>query len=201
MRPLPGWRVLTTLLGWAVACSSPSQEATQALQTAHPLEERLPLTASADLEPTRGHQAKGAITFQERDSRVRVVAHIRGLQPGEHALSIQESGGCSAADATGIGGHFNPTNSRHGSPQGEEHHAGDLGNVVADEDGYAQVDATFDSLSLSEGPNSIIGRGVIVYAEADDSTTQPAGNAGSRVACGVVVAHQVPTGPREGSGP
>ena len=176
MRAAVGWRVPIVLLGWVVACSAPSQETTQAVQTANPVPETIPRTASADLEPAPGSQVKGAITFLQSGGPVQVVAHVRGLQPGPHRLSIQESGDCSAADASVAGGSF------------------DLGKLVADQDGYAQLEAGFESLSLSEGVNSIIGRGVVVRREANDEP------AGATVACGVVAAHPVPTGPREGSG-
>lgn len=141
--------------------------------------------AFADIHPTQGNKVQGRVIFRIEDSGVRVIAHIKGLKPGEHGFHIHESGDCSAPDASSAGGHFNPENLPHGSPNSPKRHVGDLGNIVAGEDGYAFYDK-FDSLLELHGPHSIIGRAVIVHADPDDLTTQPTGNAGRRLGCGVI---------------
>jgi len=95
-------------------------------------------------------------------------------------------GDCSAPDAMSAGGHFNPTNMKHGAPDAEEHHQGDLGNITADKSGKGTVTITLKGATLGEGDTSIAGKGFIIHAKADDMKTQPTGNAGDRVACGTI---------------
>lgn len=144
-------------------------------------------TAMARLEATEGNKVTGTVRFTRVDGGVRVVADVDGLKPGEHGIHIHEAGDCSTADGSSAGGHFNPTHQPHGGRDSDKRHVGDLGNITADANGHAHLDFVDDRLELS-GPNSIIGRGVIVHAGRDDLTSQPAGNSGARVACGVVAA-------------
>ena len=141
--------------------------------------------AMARLNPTQGNNVRGTVDFYEQGHGVRVVAHITGLTPGQHGFHIHEKGDCSAPDATSAGGHFNPTGAKHGGPDDAQRHAGDFGNITADASGTAHYERV-DMHITFDGPNSILGRGVIVHAIADDLTGQPAGNAGARVACGVI---------------
>lgn len=144
--------------------------------------------AQADLKPTQGQNARGTATFTQQGSQVTVVAKFSGLTPGGHGFHIHEKGDCSAPDATSAGGHFNPSGKQHGHPQQGEHHVGDLPMLEADASGNATLTTTLPGLSLGKGDASIIGRGVIVHAAPDDFKTQPTGNSGARVACGVIVA-------------
>jgi Cu-Zn family superoxide dismutase len=144
-----------------------------------------PTRAIATLSPTKDSKVAGEVTFTKTDAGVKVTAHLTGLAPGPHGFHIHEFGDCSAPDATSAGGHFNPGAHKHGSPKDADRHAGDLGNVEAQADGTATLDVTDATLSL-DGAAGIIGHGVIVHANADDFKTQPTGNAGGRVACGVV---------------
>jgi superoxide dismutase, Cu-Zn family len=143
--------------------------------------------AVADLKPTQGSTVQGKVTFTAEKGGVHVVADLTGLTPGEHGFHIHEKGDCSAPDGTSAGGHFNPGGKPHGAPDAAEHHAGDLGNIVADATGKAHLDAVFSFMTLA-GPDSIVGHGFIVHAAADDLKTQPTGNAGARQACGVIQA-------------
>ena len=118
---------------------------------------------------------------------MRVVADIEGLTPGDHGFHVHEFGDCSAPDGTSAGAHFNPTKKPHGAPDNAERHVGDLGNITADESGKAHYDR-IDTVIELNGENTIVGRSVIVHAKADDFVSQPAGNAGSRIACGVIEA-------------
>ena len=117
---------------------------------------------------------------------VQVSAKIENLTPGQHGFHIHEKGDCSTADAASAGGHFNPTHQHHGGPNTTERHAGDLGNIDADASGKAHLDWK-GKLKLS-GDDSIIGKSVVVHEKADDLKTDPAGNSGARIACGVIEA-------------
>ena len=141
--------------------------------------------AVAVLHSTEGNKVHGMVTFTQDGDKVKVVAHIEGLTPGKHGFHIHEFGDCSAKDGASAGGHFNPAAMAHGAQNASPRHVGDLGNIEAGADGMAMVDFT-DSVLKLDGPSSIIGRGVIVHANADDLKTQPTGNAGGRQACGVI---------------
>jgi len=144
------------------------------------------LRAVANLAPTQGNNVKGTVTFTENQGKTRIVANVTGLTPGKHGFHVHEKGDCSAPDASSAGGHFNPGGHKHGSPDAPEHHAGDLGNIEADSKGRAHLDQTVDFLTVADGPNAVVGRAVIVHSQEDDLQTQPTGNAGARVACGVI---------------
>jgi Cu-Zn family superoxide dismutase len=141
--------------------------------------------AVAVVHATEGNDVSGLVTFTKTASGIQVVAVVNGLTPGEHGFHIHEYGDCSALDAKSAGGHFNPENKPHGAPTDSLRHVGDLGNLVADSAGTAHYEWT-DTLISFSGPHSIIGRAVIVHAGADDLKSQPTGNAGARVACGVI---------------
>jgi Cu-Zn family superoxide dismutase len=144
-----------------------------------------PTRAVAVLHPTKGSQVHGVVWFTPEGGKMHVVAHLSGLTPGVHGFHIHEFGDCTADDGTSAGGHFNPGHGPHAAPTAAQRHEGDLGNITADAEGNASLDLTDAMLTLS-GPHSIIGRGVIVHAKADDFHTQPTGDAGGRVACGVI---------------
>lgn len=139
----------------------------------------------AIINPTQGSKVKGTVSFEPSGKGVRIIADIDGLSPGPHGFHVHEYGDCSSPDANSAGGHFNPTDMPHGDMKAEKRHAGDLGNIEADKNGHARLEVTDNILSL-EGPNSVIGRSVIVHAQADDLKTQPTGSSGARVACGVI---------------
>jgi Cu-Zn family superoxide dismutase len=137
------------------------------------------------LHPTGDSGVGGVVTFTRQKDGMHIAADMQGLSPGQHGFHIHEYGDCSALDAGSAGGHFNPTGKPHGAPADKERHAGDLGNLSADTQGRARYEST-DKIISFEGPTSVIGRAVVVHADPDDLTSQPAGNAGSRVACGVI---------------
>lgn len=146
-----------------------------------------PLRATAALQATQGSKAFGEATFEDVDGRVRVIVFAQGLTPGrEHGFHIHEAGDCSSSDGMSAGGHFNPHGKPHGEPSASERHAGDLPALKAGKDGRARLDATLDVITLRPGPASIVGRGLIIHADPDDYKTQPTGNAGARIACGVI---------------
>jgi Cu-Zn family superoxide dismutase len=147
--------------------------------------EKGPMKAIAVVFPAKDKTVKGVITFTQTEKGVKVVAQLEGLAPGKHGFHVHEFGDCSAPDFTSAGGHFNPTQMSHGAPTDGARHSGDLGNIVADEKGMATLEWVDPLMQLS-GPNSIIGRAVIVHAKEDDLKTQPTGNAGAREGCGVI---------------
>lgn len=144
-------------------------------------------SAEAVLEPTRGNAAKGIVSFRQEGADVVVSARVSGLTPGAHGFHIHDKGDCSAPDATSAGGHFNPHGKPHGHPDHPEHHAGDMPQLLADASGNASLTASLPGLTIGYGVADIVGRGLIVHAAPDDFKTQPTGNSGARVACGVIV--------------
>jgi Cu-Zn family superoxide dismutase len=144
-----------------------------------------PQKAIAVLHPASGSQVHGWVTFTRMDGYVEIKGEVAGLTPGQHAFHIHEFGDCSSPDALSTGGHFNPHHKMHGGPDSENRHAGDFGNITADASGRATIELKDKALSMS-GADSIIGRAVIIHAMPDDLKTQPTGNAGGRVACGVI---------------
>jgi len=145
-----------------------------------------PTAAVAVLHPTSGQQCHGVVRFTPAGDSVRVVADLEGLNPGQkHAFHIHQYGDCSSPDGMSAGGHYNPEGHQHGLPETENRHAGDLGNVQADDQGKAHYEITVNNITIAGAKNPIIGRAVIVHAKVDDGS-QPVGNAGSRIGCGVI---------------
>jgi superoxide dismutase, Cu-Zn family len=149
-----------------------------------------PLRATAALQPTKGSKAFGEATFEAAEgNKVRVIVFAQGLRPNqEHGFHIHEAGDCSSGDGMSAKGHFNPHGKPHGNPSSAERHAGDLPSLKADKGGRAKIDVTVDAISIGSGPGNIVGRGLIIHADPDDYKTQPTGNAGARLACGVIKA-------------
>jgi superoxide dismutase, Cu-Zn family len=144
--------------------------------------------AMAMLEPTTGQKAMGMVHFQQQsDGSVEVQVDLSDVPPGVHGFHIHEKGDC-GDDAKAAGGHFNPSNMPHGAPDATSHHAGDFGNVTADASGTVHTSFTTHSVTVTAGPNSVIGHAVVLHGNPDDLASQPAGNAGPRIACGVVSA-------------
>jgi len=142
--------------------------------------------AVASLMSTSGSTATGTVNLQQLgDGSVEVTANLRAVPPGVHGFHIHEKGDC-GDNGNAAGGHFNPSGTPHGSPNADPHHAGDFGNVTADDNGNVTHRFTTRSITLAEGANSAVGKAIILHANPDDMTTQPTGNAGARIACGVV---------------
>ena len=142
-----------------------------------------------ELKPTEGNNVAGTVTFTQKGDKVRVAGKISGLKPGQHGIHVHEKGDCSAADGASAGGHFNPVGKPHGGSSGTERHGGDLGNLEADSYGDAIINVEVEGVSAAAGgSNSVVGRGLIVHADPDDLKTQPTGNSGKRLACGVIAA-------------
>lgn len=144
-------------------------------------------TATATLEKKSGSQVEGTAQFVEENGQVTMTMKLKNLTAGPHAVHLHEKGDCSAADASSAGPHWNPGGEAHGMWGHPPHHMGDIGNVDIAQDGTGTVTLTTDKWSIGGDPSTnIIGHSVVVHANADDFSSQPAGNAGGRVACGVI---------------
>ena len=172
IRPFPG--LLATLVLALAGCAS--------APTTKP-------AAIAIIGPASGSQAAGQVSFSVLPAGgLHLEGSVTGLTPGAHGFHIHEVGDCSAPDATSAKGHFNPYAEAHGNHAGMEHHAGDMPNLVADGTGKAVVYVDVTGVSVGSGDGDILRRAVVIHADPDDYQSQPAGNSGKRVACGVIVA-------------
>ena len=143
--------------------------------------------ATAQLQPTRGNDVTGNVTFTQKGDKVVVAAKVSGLKPNqEHGFHVHEKGDCSSGDGMSASGHFNPKGSPHGHYSTQGRHAGDMPNLKADAYGNANMTAELDIVTVSDGQTSVLGRGLIVHAQPDDYKSQPVGNAGPRMACAVI---------------
>jgi Cu-Zn family superoxide dismutase len=174
-------RILFTSAVLSLAVISCLVAANAAAQTASTTD------AIAVVHPASGSQVKGTVRFQATGKGVQVVADLEGLTPGaKHGFHIHEFGDCSSADATSAGSHYDPEGTKHhGQPHDPKKHAGDLGNLEADKAGKAHYEITMPGLSINGAQNPILGRAVIVHAKPD-VFTQPVGDAGGRIGCGII---------------
>lgn len=143
------------------------------------------LMARARLQSAAGQAVTGEVVFRETDQGVRVQVVAHGLTPGQHGFHVHEVGDCSAPDFQSAGAHFAPTDHAHGRP-GPNSHAGDLGNIEADANGTVETVIMAHEVELAAGQRSIVGKAIVIHAQPDDLTSQPSGNSGARVACGVI---------------
>lgn len=140
-------------------------------------------------EPKSNSTVSGTATFEEKNGKVTFVAKLAGLKPGVHAIHIHEKSDCTAADGSSAGGHWNPTFKKHGKWGVGEYHKGDIGNFTADEKGNGTITLTTDEwcIGCGDATKDILGKGLIVHQGTDDYVSQPAGNAGARVACSAII--------------
>lgn len=141
--------------------------------------------AIALITPTKGNTVSGVVTFNQQVDGLHVNAQLNGLTPGNHGFHIHEFGNCACDDGVCAGDHYNPTNQPHAGPTSAHRHIGDLGNLLANENGKVNCQYIDKEMALN-GPYSIIGRSVVVHEKEDDFTTQPSGNSGARIGIGVI---------------
>lgn len=145
--------------------------------------------AQAKLEARSNSAVEGVVKFRPVEGGIVADVDIRGLAPNsEHGFHVHEKGDCSAPDASSAGGHFNPGGQPHGMQGSGAHHAGDIKNLRADANGAVRTEVALPGLAIVGGPNSVVGRAIVVHRDPDDYTSQPAGNSGPRIACGVITA-------------
>ena len=174
----------------AFACTPPAEEAPEevaAIEEEMPIEpEPAPLTATATLTTADGTEV-GTATFTQENGQTTASFHLTSVAaPGTHGIHVHENGECTPPDFTSAGGHFNPAGVDHACPPTTPRHAGDFGNLEIAEDGSGHLDITTDLITVEDGPNSVVGKAVILHGGQDDCTTQPTGDAGARLACGVI---------------
>jgi Cu-Zn family superoxide dismutase len=174
------------------ACGSGSQQSddSEDASTEHQEEQQDDATATATMEAASGSNVTGEAKFTDEDGKVRFELTVENLTPGEHAVHLHEKGDCSAEDASSAGGHWNPTMKPHGKRgDGTSYHKGDVGNMNVGNDGKGTMNLTVDGWSIGGADSTnVVGKSVIVHEKADDFTSQPSGNAGGRVSCGVIKA-------------
>ncbi len=162
----------------------------EAAEPAAPVATETPGTtmAQAILASASGSQVTGQLNLTVGASGVIVAGELSGLTPNTvHGFHVHENGDCSAPDASSAGGHFNPGHVAHGGPETPARHLGDIPNVQSDANGNAVVNATVSGATLRDGgANDLFGKAVVVHARRDDYKTQPSGDSGDRIACGVV---------------
>ncbi|MEX2140520.1 MAG: superoxide dismutase family protein [Pirellulales bacterium] len=142
----------------------------------------LPQNAVCVLMPTKDQEVQGTVMFTQRGGSTQIIGEVRGLTPGKHGFHIHEFGDLRSDDGTSAGGHYNPEGHPHGGLDDAKRHVGDLGNITADQSGNAMIKMTVKGLQV----HFILGRGLVVHAKEDDLKTQPTGDAGGRVAVGVI---------------
>ncbi|HEY3065861.1 MAG TPA: superoxide dismutase family protein [Methylomirabilota bacterium] len=153
-------------------------------------------TATAELRDSGG-QPVGTATFTEVSGGVRIVLDARGLPPGQHGVHVHAVGTCEPPAFTSAGGHFNPGQKEHGMLNPNGPHAGDLPNLTIGTDGAGRLETFSERITLTAGPNSVFdadGSALVVHAGPDDFKTDPTGNSGNRIACGIIVKPSPPPG-------
>ncbi len=149
-----------------------------------------PPPAAATQLRDAGGRAVGTAVFMQEGGEVRILIDVTGLPPGDKAVHIHEVGSCDPPSFESAQGHFNPTAAQHGTANPRGPHAGDLPNITVDAGGRGHLEVTTKRVTLQKGPTSLLdanGSALVVHASPDDMLTDPAGNSGARLACGVIM--------------
>jgi Cu-Zn family superoxide dismutase len=131
----------------------------------------------------------GTATLSADPAGVKITLAVKGLAPGEHAIHVHQTAKCDAPDFKSAGGHFNPENKKHGHDNPEGAHAGDMPNFTVDAKGTSKATLVAPGVTLEDGPHSVFtggGTALVIHDKADDMKSDPAGNAGDRIACGLI---------------
>lgn len=161
---------------------TPAHHSTQATPVHDEAAHAAVKSATTKMIARQGLKLKGQIGLEQKENGVKLVVNFSGVAPGAHGFHIHEKGDCSAADFTSAGGHFNPKGHSHGALNAPNSHAGDLGNLDVPKSGKVKKEIMLEGAHLHD----FIGKSVILHENADDYTTQPTGNAGGRIACGII---------------
>ncbi|MEN8788916.1 MAG: superoxide dismutase family protein [Flavobacteriaceae bacterium] len=179
--------LLSILIGLGYGCKETKKESEKEMKEVQNVEEEIKVEkVSFTMQAKSGSEVSGMVTFTEENGMVSMIAELKGLSPGEHAIHLHEKADCSSDDGKSTGGHWNPTAQPHGKWGGSEgFHRGDIGNFMADENGSATVEFSTDlwCLGCDDASKNILGKAVIVHQGVDDFTSQPSGAAGARISC------------------
>lgn len=181
---------LIALLGITLISCGPTESVGDQQNPKKAPQAKIPQNGVAVLAPTKGNNVEGTITLTQQDGQVHFKGEVRNLKPGKHGFHVHEYGDLRDPEGKSAGGHFNPEGHPHGGPNDPKRHAGDLGNIVANEKGVASVDLKAKGLML----HTVLGRAIVVHGGADDLKSQPSGDAGPRVALGIIGVAKDPAG-------
>lgn len=148
---------------------------------------RTPPTVTAELKDASGKNVGTAVATQVGKT-INVRVNGMGLPPGPHGIHVHMVGECTAPDFASAGAHWNPTERQHGRNNPAGRHKGDLPNIVAGQGGLGSINYIIEDASVSDGPNALMdadGASIVIHAAEDDYATDPSGNSGDRIACGV----------------
>jgi Cu-Zn family superoxide dismutase len=174
---------MKTMFSVGIRCSAVLAAALTLVGCGSETQATAPLAAT---EAVADNKTAGTATFTQQDDTVELVLEVTGATPGKHGAHIHENGDC-GNNATNAGGHWNPTTSNHGAPDAAAHHLGDLGNIEIGADGKGKLTISMKDWKIGDGSaTDIVGKAVVIHGGEDDLTSQPAGNSGARVACGVI---------------
>ncbi len=176
------------LAGCAHKGAAATESAAAAAQSEPNIDAGLSKEAHAHIEPKSGNTTlKGHSEFVASPVGVKLVLHIEGAPPGEHGAHIHETGDCSDPEAKSAGGHWNPSGHKHGAPPPTSSHLGDLGNLKVGEDGMGHLEVTSEGWKLGDGSaEDVVGKAIVIHGGPDDLVSDPAGNSGPRIGCGVI---------------
>lgn len=197
MKKLSVLSVLVVLLAFAscknnketdVDRQSPNLEATKSMEDSKKKTSEKKIVVA--MHSSSNSKVKGEVIFTENNGTVKMHGEFSGLNPeGSHAIHLHEKADCSAADGSSAGGHWNPTDEKHGKWDAVDgFHLGDIGNLKVDKDGKSSITFETDEwcIDCNDDRKNIIGKGIIVHKDKDDFTSQPTGNAGDRISCGEI---------------
>lgn len=139
-----------------------------------------------DIKDAKGNNVGMAMISPAKGGGVAIDLTLKGLPPGEHAIHLHEVAKCEAPDYKSAGAHFNPAKKQHGLLNPDGPHAGDMANFTVAANGTAQTVITNKNVTMGAGTNSILGTALVIHEKADDSKSEPAGNAGNPIACGAI---------------
>lgn len=190
--PLTTALIAATVVALSACSSTPSTTNAPSASSTATTGTSTAKAATVNLASASASLVSGKLSVVPMGNGVHLTGEVGGLAPNStHAIHIHEKGDCSAADASSAGGHFNPAGAPHGKVGSGAHHGGDMNNIIADGEGVARVDVHAEGVTLGGGAaNDVAGKAVIVHASQDDYRTQPTGNAGGRIACGVITVTQ-----------